>query len=61
MVSPLIVNDMVYVVTGNGVDERHIDIPSPEAPSFLALDKTTGAKRWQNNLPTAALVEQKIA
>ena len=37
--SPLIVGLNVYVVTANGVDAGHINIPSPEAPSFLAVDK----------------------
>jgi outer membrane protein assembly factor BamB len=57
----LIVDDMVYVVTGNGVDQGHIDIPAPDAPSFLALDKRTGAFRWDSNLPTRALAEAKRA
>ena len=33
---PLIVGDMLFVVTANGVDEGHINIPAPEAPSFIA-------------------------
>jgi outer membrane protein assembly factor BamB len=54
--SPLIVGDLLFVVTSNGVDEGHIDIPEPKAPSFICLDKKTGKLKWQNNLPTAALV-----
>ncbi len=57
--SPLVVGDTVFVVTANGVDEGHVNIPAPEAPSFLALDKATGAVRWKSNLPTQALVEAK--
>lgn len=49
--SPLIVGDILYIVTANGVDEGHINIPSPEAPSFIALDKTTGKLLWKNNAP----------
>mgnify|MGYP007080360339 CR=1 FL=1 len=37
--SPLIVGDILYVITANGVDAEHINIPSPEAPSFIAIDK----------------------
>src|SRR5262245_773372 len=37
--SPLVVGDLVFVVTGNGVDEDHINIPAPRAPSFLAVNK----------------------
>jgi outer membrane protein assembly factor BamB len=49
--SPLVVDDLVYVVTGNGVDEGHINIPAPQAPSFLAADKHTGKVVWQSSLP----------
>ncbi len=48
---PLIVGDIVFVVTANGVDEGHINIPSPDAPSFIALDKNTGKLLWKNNSP----------
>jgi outer membrane protein assembly factor BamB len=53
--SPLVVGDLVFVVTGNGVDEDHIEIPSPQAPSFLAVNKQTGRVVWQDNSPTATL------
>jgi outer membrane protein assembly factor BamB len=49
--APLVVGDMVYVVTANGVDEGHINLPSPEAPSFLALNKDTGKVVWKSILP----------
>ncbi|HKQ62544.1 MAG TPA: PQQ-binding-like beta-propeller repeat protein [Candidatus Polarisedimenticolaceae bacterium] len=49
--SPLLVGDIVYTVTGNGVDEGHINIPSSEAPSFIAVDKKTGKLLWESNLP----------
>jgi outer membrane protein assembly factor BamB len=57
--SPLVVGDMVFVVTANGVDEGHINIPSPKAPSFIALEKKTGKLKWQNNEPSirAALIK----
>jgi outer membrane protein assembly factor BamB len=54
--SPLLVGDRLYVVTANGVDDGHINIPSPEAPSFLAIDKKTGKVLWKDNAPSAALV-----
>jgi len=43
--------DMIFVNTSNGVDEGHTTIPSPQAPSFLALDKHTGKILWQDNSP----------
>jgi outer membrane protein assembly factor BamB len=49
--SPLIVGNIVFVVTANGVDEGHINIPSPEAPSFIALDKMNGKLIWKSNAP----------
>jgi outer membrane protein assembly factor BamB len=49
--SPLIVGDILYIVTANGVDEGHINIPSPEAPSFIALDKKTGKLLWKSAAP----------
>src|SRR5437660_116711 len=36
--SPLVVGDTLFVITSNGVDEEHIKIPRPDAPSFLAVD-----------------------
>src|SRR5262249_18594803 len=37
----------------NGVDEEHINIPAPEAPSFIAVTKKDGKKVvWQNNSPS---------
>ncbi len=55
--SPLIVGDLLFVVTSNGVDEGHIDIPEPKAPSFICLNKNTGKLVWQNNFPSIKLVE----
>jgi outer membrane protein assembly factor BamB len=49
--SPLIVGDLVFVVTSNGVDENHVNIPSPKAPSFIALHKADGKLAWKSNAP----------
>jgi outer membrane protein assembly factor BamB len=49
--SPLVVGDLVFVVTANGVDEGHINIPSVNAPSFIALEKATGKLAWKSSLP----------
>jgi outer membrane protein assembly factor BamB len=57
--APLLVGDTLFVVTANGVDEGHLNIPSPEAPSFLAVDKKTGKVLWSDNSPTRALVEAR--
>jgi outer membrane protein assembly factor BamB len=54
--SPLVVGDAVFVVTGNGVDESHVNIPSPDAPSFIALDKNTGRLLWKDSSPGKKLM-----
>jgi outer membrane protein assembly factor BamB len=40
--SVLVVGDRLYVTTSNGVDWGHANVPSPNAPSLVALDKRTG-------------------
>ena len=40
--SLLIVDDVVYACTSNGQDWTHSNIPNPQAPSFIALNKKTG-------------------
>jgi len=49
--SPLVVGDLVFAVTANGVDETHINVPSPDAPSFIALNKNTGELVWEDASP----------
>jgi outer membrane protein assembly factor BamB len=48
---PLIVGDLLITITSNGVDEGHIKLPAPDAPSLIALDKHTGRLLWKNNSP----------
>ncbi len=59
--SPLVVDNTVFIITSNGVDEEHINIPQPEAPSFIALAKKDGELLWQNNDPTKNLVAAQKA
>ncbi|MFK7767982.1 MAG: PQQ-binding-like beta-propeller repeat protein [Mariniblastus sp.] len=49
--SPVVLGDMVYILTSNGVDEAHLDVPSPRAPCFLAINKNTGKVVWEHNQP----------
>jgi len=49
--SPVGVGNLLFVVTGNGVDEGHVHIPSPFAPSFIALNLQTGELVWESDLP----------
>ncbi len=51
--SPLVIDRLVYVVTGNGgglTDPTHV-VPAPGAPSFLAVDRFTGKVAWSSNAP----------
>ena len=47
--SPVVYGDLVYICTSNGQDESHVNIPSPKAPSIIALNKTTGKLVWEHN------------
>ena len=40
--SVLVIDDVVYVCTSNGQDWTHSNIPSPNSPSFIALNAKTG-------------------
>lgn len=54
--SPVVHGDTVYVVTSNGVAEDHIEVPSPRAPCFLAVDKNTGEVKWEHNQPYRSIL-----
>ena len=41
--SILVVGDLVFAGTSNGQDWTHVNIPSPNSPSLIALNKHTGA------------------
>ena len=48
---PLIIGDLLFVQTSNGVDQSHVNIPSPDAPSFICLNRHTGKLLWSDNSP----------
>ena len=47
--SPNVNGDLIYVGTSNGQDESHVNIPSPKAPSIIALNRNTGKLVWEDN------------
>ena len=49
--SPVAHNNLIYVSTGNGQDESHVNIPSPKAPGIVAIDRTTGKLAWEDASP----------
>ncbi len=49
--SPLVVGNLVYVVTGNGTQPRTGKVKDAGAPSFVAVDRRTGLVAWQDSSP----------
>lgn len=49
--SPVIHGDLIFLVTSNGVDEAHLEVPSPRAPCFMAVNKNSGEVVWEDNSP----------
>jgi len=49
--SPVGAGDLLFICTSNGVDEGHLNIPIPDAPDFIALDKKTGKLLWERTDP----------
>jgi outer membrane protein assembly factor BamB len=47
--SPVSYGDLLYLSTSNGQDESHVNVPSPNAPSIIALNKHTGELVWEDN------------
>jgi len=54
--SPLVAGELVFVVTGHGANYRTGLIKNPEAPSFLAVDRTSGKIVWQDNSPGEKII-----
>ena len=53
--SPVIWEDLVFVETSNGRSDEKL--PSPKAPSFLAVNKNTGKVVWQDNSPGDGILQ----
>ena len=49
--SPTYLDNLLYISTGNGQDESHVNVPSPKAPAILALDMNTGKLVWEDASP----------
>jgi outer membrane protein assembly factor BamB len=47
--SPVVWGDLLFVSTSNGHDESHVNVPSPRAPSIIAVNKNTGKLVWEDN------------
>jgi outer membrane protein assembly factor BamB len=55
--SPLVLDDMVYVITSNGVDQQSGKPAAPRAPSFVAVHKRSGELAWSSNLPGDGILD----
>ncbi|MGL4553275.1 MAG: PQQ-binding-like beta-propeller repeat protein, partial [Gemmataceae bacterium] len=53
--SPLIHGDLVYAITGHGVDIGNGKCPN-EAPAIVAVNKATGKVAWSYTVPAAAIL-----
>ncbi len=51
--SPVMGGDLIFILTSNGVDEGHLNMPTPEAPAFIAVNKKTGEVVWTRSDPGA--------
>jgi outer membrane protein assembly factor BamB len=49
--------DLLLVSTSNGADGSADEVPAPQAPSFIALDKRTGKLVWADNSPGGNLLD----
>ena len=49
--SPLVVGDLVFVGTGNSLDDKSHKVKNPKAPSFIAADRKTGKVAWKDGTP----------
>jgi outer membrane protein assembly factor BamB len=43
--------EVIFICTSNGVDDSHVNIPAPNAPSFLAMDRNTAKILWTDKSP----------
>ncbi len=49
--SPVVVGDLVFVLTGQGADTETHKVKNPKAPSFIAVDRHTGKVAWRDGSP----------
>jgi outer membrane protein assembly factor BamB len=53
--SPAVWEDLLFVETSNGRNDEKL--PSPKAPSFIAVNKNTGKVVWQDNSPGEGILQ----
>ena len=45
------VGNLLFVNTGNGVDDSHLSIPEEKAPSFICINRSSGEVLWTDSSP----------
>ncbi len=53
--------DLIYVITGNGVDDTHKHVVAPAAPAIVCFNKATGKVVWTSNVPGANVLHGQWA
>jgi outer membrane protein assembly factor BamB len=51
----------LYAVTHNGVDETHVNLPTPDAPSLVCVEKATGRVVWKDNSPGKGILHLQFS
>ena len=54
--SPLVIGDLVYVLTSNGADSAMKEW-NPKAPTLIAVNKKTGKVAWSDNSPADKILD----
>jgi outer membrane protein assembly factor BamB len=54
--SPLVAGDLVFIVTGQGANNKTGVVKNPAAPSFIAVNRSTGKLAWQDSSPGAKIL-----
>lgn len=54
-------HDMIFVITGNGVDDAHVNVPAPQAPSIVCLEKHSGRLLWSDNSPGRNILHSQFS
>jgi outer membrane protein assembly factor BamB len=49
--SPVTHGDLMYIMTGNGVDDTHKHVVAPNAPGLVCVNKNSGEVKWTDNSP----------
>ncbi len=54
-------NGRIFVTTNNGVGEDHVEVPKPDAPNLVCLNKDTGEVYWKDNSPGPNILLSQFA